>query len=204
MDEPQTARDVQAAASDAGLPDIAVSAAQGRLLELLARSVGARRILEIGTLGGYSTWWLAQSLPTDGRVVSLELEPDHAAVASASLAATGLGDRVEVLVGPALASLDALVAAGSEPFDLVFVDADKQQLAAYTDRAITLSRPGALVMVDNVVRGGAVTDADHPDDRVQGVRTFLAAAAADERVDGTVVQTVGEKGYDGFALLRVR
>jgi 6-phosphogluconolactonase len=195
---------VRTAAADAGLPDIAVSSAQGRLLELLARAVGARRVLEIGTLGGYSTWWLAQAVPADGSVMTLEVSDAHATVARTSLAAAGLQDRVDVVVGPALESLDRLVAAHVAPFDLVFVDADKQQLAAYLDRAVTLSRPGTLVVVDNVVRGGAVVDADHPDDRVQGVRTFLERAAADGRVDGTVVQTVGEKGYDGFALLLVR
>ncbi|MBF0687477.1 MAG: 6-phosphogluconolactonase [Cellulomonas sp.] len=204
VDEPPAARAVQAAAADAGLPDIAVSAAQGRLLDVLARAVGARRVLEIGTLGGYSTWWLAQAVPADGTVVTLELSEAHAAVARASLQDAGLHDRVELVVGPALASLDRLVASGTDPFDLVFVDADKQQLAAYLDRAIALSRAGALIVVDNVVRNGAVVDPEHPDDRVQGVRAFYEHAAADDRLDGTVVQTVGEKGYDGFALLRVR
>ena len=204
VDEPPAARAVQAAAADAGLPDIAVSAAQGRLLDVLARAVGARRVLEIGTLGGYSTWWLAQAVPADGTVVTLELSEAHAVVAQASLERAGLQERVEVLVGPALDSLDRLAASGTEPFDLVFVDADKQQLAEYVDRAVALSRAGALIVVDNVVRNGAVVDPEHPDDRVQGVRTFYERAAADDRLDGTVVQTVGEKGYDGFALLRVR
>ncbi|UUI73759.1 O-methyltransferase [Cellulomonas xiejunii] len=181
-----------------------MSAAQGRLLDVLARAVGARRVLEIGTLGGYSTWWLAQAVPADGTVVTLELDAEHAAVARRSLQDAGLQDRVELVVGPALASLDRLVASGTDPFDLVFVDADKQQLAQYVDRAIALSRAGTLVVVDNVVRNGAVVDPEHPDDRVQGVRAFYERAAADDRLDGTVVQTVGEKGYDGFALLRVR
>ena len=204
VDEPDHAVAVRTAAAHAGLPHIAVSAAQGRLLDVLARAVGARRVLEIGTLGGYSTWWLAQAVPADGRVVTLELSEAHATVARASLADAGLTERVEVVVGAALDSLDALTASGAEPFDLVFVDADKQQLAEYLDRAVALCRPGALVVVDNVVRGGAVIDPEHPDDRVQGVRAFVERAAADGRVDGTVVQTVGEKGYDGFALLRVR
>ncbi|MBO3093532.1 6-phosphogluconolactonase [Cellulomonas dongxiuzhuiae] len=204
VDESPAARDVRNAAADAGLPDIAVSAAQGRLLEILARSVGARRVLEIGTLGGYSTWWLAQALPPQGRLVTLELSGAHADVARASLAAAGLQERVELVVGAALTSLDDLVASGAEPFDLVFVDADKEQLAPYVDRAIALSRPGTLIVVDNVVRDGAVVDPEHPDTRVQGVRAFYARVGADDRVDGTVVQTVGEKGYDGFALLRVR
>lgn len=202
--EPPAAADVAAAAADAGLPDIAVSPHQGRFLELLVRGVGARRVLEIGTLGGYSTWWLAQALPSDGALVTLELSEAHAAVARASLDRAGVGDRVEVRVGPAADSLAALAAEDVEPFDLVFVDADKQQLATYVDRAIALSRPGTLLVVDNVVRRGAVVDADHPDDRVQGVRTFLAAVARDPRVDATVLQTVGAKGHDGFALLRVR
>ncbi|WP_309135604.1 6-phosphogluconolactonase [Cellulomonas sp.] len=202
--EPDEAAAVAAAAAQAGLPDIAVSPHQGRLLELLARAVDARRVLEIGTLGGYSTWWLAQAVPSDGSVVTLELSEAHAAVARASLDAAGVGDRVDVRVGPALESLDALVRDGAGPFDLVFVDADKQQLAAYTDRAVALSRPGTLVVVDNVVRRGAVVEADHPDERVQGVRTFVEQLARDPRVDATLLQTVGSKGYDGFALLRVR
>ncbi|MBO0900264.1 6-phosphogluconolactonase [Cellulomonas sp. zg-ZUI22] len=202
--EPAAAAAVRTAAADAGLPDIAVSAAQGRLLELLARATGARRVLEIGTLGGYSTWWLAQAVGATGTVLTLELSDAHATVARASLAAAGLTDRVEVRVGPATDSLDRLVADGTEPFDLVFVDADKQQLADYLDRAVALARPGTVVVVDNVVRGGAVVEADHPDDRVQGVRAFVERATGDGRLLGTVVQTVGEKGYDGFALLLVR
>nr|WP_230685214.1 O-methyltransferase [Cellulomonas sp. JZ18] len=202
--EPEAAAGVAAAATEAGLPDIAVAPNQGRLLEILARTVGARRVLELGTLGGYSTWWLAQALPQDGRLVSLELSEAHAAVARASLEGAGVGDRVEVRTGPALDTLDALVHEGTEPFDLVFVDADKQQLAAYVDRALSLSRPGTLIVVDNVVRSGAVVDADHPDERVQGVRAFMTQVARDPRVDATVLQTVGVKGYDGFALLRVR
>ncbi|TQL04086.1 O-methyltransferase [Cellulomonas sp. SLBN-39] len=202
--EPAAAVRVREAAAAAGLPDIAVAPNQGRLLTLLARTAGARRVLEVGTLGGYSTWWLTQALPDDGSVVTLELVPEHAAVARASLDAAGVGDRVEIHEGPALDSLDALVAAGVAPFDLAFVDADKQQLAAYTERVVALSRPGTLIVVDNVVRGGGVVDPAHPDDRVHGVRAFATAVAADDRLEATVVQTVGAKGYDGFALLRVR
>ncbi|MFS0702995.1 6-phosphogluconolactonase [Cellulomonas sp. 179-A 9B4 NHS] len=204
VDEPADAATVAAAAAGSGLPDIAVAPNQGRLLEILARAVGARRVLEVGTLGGYSTWWLAQALPSDGTVVTLELSEAHAAVARASLDAAGVGDRVELRVGPAAESLDALVAEHGEPFDLVFVDADKERLATYVDRALALSRPGTLVVVDNVVRRGAVVQPDHPDTRVQGVRAFVAAVARDPRVDATVLQTVGAKGHDGFALLRVR
>ncbi len=203
VSEPEGAVAVRTAAADAGLPDIAVSAAQGRLLELLARAVDARRVLEIGTLGGYSTWWLAQAVGPDGTVTTLELDDTHARVARGSLERAGVAQRVEVLVGPATQSLERLADDGTEPFDLVFVDADKQQLATYLERAVALSRPGTLILVDNVVRGGAVVDADHPDDRVQGVRAFVERAVADGRLDGTVVQTVGEKGYDGFALLLV-
>jgi 6-phosphogluconolactonase len=203
VDEPSEAVAMRSAAADAGLPDIAVSPAQGRLLEVLARAVGARRVLEIGTLGGYSTWWLARTLPDGGTVTTLEIDEAHAAVASASLAAAGVGDRVQVVVGPALDSLDRLVAEGAEPFDLVFVDADKERLAEYLERVVELVRPGALVVVDNVVRRGAVAEPDHPDERVQGVRRFVERAAADGRVAGTIVQTVGAKGYDGFALLTV-
>jgi len=190
-------------AEEAGLPDIAVAPNQGKLLHLLATFTGARRVLEIGTLGGYSTLWLARALPADGRLVTLELEQHHADVARASLDAAGVGAQVEVLVGPAADSLLALADRGDEPFDLVFVDADKQRLALYLERTLPLVRPGALVVVDNVVRGGAVVDADHPDDRVQGVRRMVDLLADHPRFDATVLQTVGAKGYDGFALLRV-
>ncbi|WP_029287387.1 O-methyltransferase [Cellulomonas sp. HZM] len=191
-------------AEDAGLPDIAVAPNQGALLELLARIAGASRILEIGTLGGYSTLWLARALPPDGELVTLELDPTHAAVARRSFDAAGESARVTLLEGPALDSLDTLVAAGTTPFDLVFVDADKQNLAPYVERALTLSRPGTVIVVDNVVRQGAVVDADHPDGRVQGVRRLVELLEGHPRLDATVVQTVGTKGHDGFALLRVR
>ncbi|MCR6690076.1 O-methyltransferase [Cellulomonas sp.] len=189
--------------SDAGMPDIAVSAPQGALLHTLAALLGARRILEIGTLGGYSTLWLARALPEDGALMTLEISPEHASVARTSLDAAGVGDRVEIVVGDARTSLEALLAAGVEPFDLVFIDADKQSLALYTDLSMRLGRPGTAIVLDNVVRDGAVAVPDHPDDRVRGVQEALAAAAADPRLQGTVIQTVGGKGYDGFALLRV-
>lgn len=190
-------------ASDAGLPDIAVAPNQGALLQILARSTGARRILELGTLGGYSTLWLARALLEDGRLVSLEIDAEHADVARGSLAAAGVGDVVDVLVGPATETLDRLAADQVEPFDLVFVDADKQSLARYLDQVLPLVRPGALIVVDNVVRGGAVVEPEHPDDRVQGVRRFAARLAEVPDVEATVIQTVGSKGYDGFALIRV-
>lgn len=195
---------IAAAATTAALPEIAVTAPQGRLLELLARATGARRVLELGTLGGYSTWWLARGAGPEGVVVSLELSADHAAVARRSLDATDIGHRVQIEVGPAASTLERMVDDGTEPFDLVFVDADKQSLARYLDLVVALSRPGTVIVVDNVVRGGAVLEADHPDDRVQGTRQFLERAAQRADVEGTVIQIVGRKGYDGIAVLVVR
>jgi predicted O-methyltransferase YrrM len=190
----------QRAADAAGLPAISVSAAQGTFLHLLARVRGARRILEIGTLAGYSTIWLARALPADGRLISLEFDPRHADVARANIAAAGFADRVEVRVGRALDALPALE--GGEPFDFVFIDADKPSTTDYFRWAVTLSRPGTVIVVDNVVRDGRLVDAAGDAD-VQGMRRFMAAAAAEPRVSGTVLQTVGVKGYDGFALLLV-
>lgn len=192
------------AATAGGLPDIAVAANQGKLLHLLAQSVGARRILEIGTLGGYSTLWLARALPSDGRLTTLEIDPEHARVATDSLTQAGVDEIVDVLVGPAADTLDGLVADGTAPYDLVFIDADKQSIPRYLEQTLELTRPGSVVVVDNVVRGGAVVHADHPDDRVQGVRSMVELLTDHPRYDSTVVQTVGSKGYDGFALLRVR
>jgi predicted O-methyltransferase YrrM len=189
--------------SAAGLPEIHVAPNQGKLLSLLVRIRGARRVLEVGTLGGYSTIWLARGLPADGRLVSLELEEHNASVARANLERAGLGDRVEVRVGPAADTLAAMVAAGEEPFDLVFLDADKGGYPTYLARALELSGPGTVIVADNVVRGGAVADASTTDPNAIGVRRFLADAAADPRLDGTAVQTVGSKGHDGFALLVV-
>ena len=190
-------------ASDAaGLPAIQVSAAQGQLLQLLAQSNGSRRILEIGTLGGYSTIWLARALPPRGTLVTLEFDPKHAAVARANLERAGLADRVTIHVGAALETLPKLAAAGVGPFVFAFVDADKENMAEYVDWAIRLAAPGALIVADNVVREGAVADASSTDARVLGVRRMLAQVAADPRVTATVVQTVGAKGYDGFALIR--
>nr|WP_225224759.1 O-methyltransferase [Cellulomonas sp. JH27-2] len=191
------------AAAAGGLPDIAVAPNQGKLLHLLAQTAGARRILEIGTLGGYSTLWLARALPSDGVLVTLEIDPEHARTAADSLEQAGVGELVDVVVGPASSTLDAMVAAGTEAFDLVFVDADKQSLARYVEQSLALSHPGTLIVLDNVVRDGGVVDADHPDDRVQGVRAMVDLVADHPRLDATVVQTVGSKGYDGFALVRV-
>jgi predicted O-methyltransferase YrrM len=193
-----------AAAEAAGLPPIAVAPNQGKLLNLLARIQGARRILELGTLGGYSTIWLARALPADGRLLSLEYERKHAEVARANLERAGLADKVEVRVGPALDALDALIADGEAPYDLVFIDADKPNNPSYFQRAMSLTRPGSVIICDNVVRNGAVADAFSTDERVIGSRRFAEAVAAEPRVEATTLQTVGSKGYDGFTLaLRV-
>jgi predicted O-methyltransferase YrrM len=187
----------------AGLPEINVAPNQGKLLEILARMHGSRRILEIGTLGGYSTIWLARSLPVDGELISLELESKHAEVARTNIDRTGLGRLVEIQVGPAVASLRNLVAEEVEPFDFIFIDADKEGYAEYFTLSLQLSRPGTVIVADNVVRNGAVVDPASSDERVRGVRRFLELVAAEPRVEATVVQTVGSKGYDGFALLYV-
>jgi predicted O-methyltransferase YrrM len=187
----------------AGLPRINVAPNQGKLLQLLAQIQGARRILEIGTLGGYSTIWLGRALPADGRLISLEFEPTHAEVARANLARAGLAEKTEVRVGPALDSLAKLVADGTEPFDLVFIDADKPNNPRYLEWALRLTRPGSLIVGDNVVRGGAVADPDAAGPAVQGIREFLELTAQNPQLSATAIQTVGSKGYDGFSLARV-
>lgn len=192
------------ASAAAGLPSINVAPNQGRLLQLLALSCGARNILEIGTLGGYSTIWLARALPADGRLITLEADPKHAEVARTNLARAGVADIVEVRIGKALDTLPQLAAEVRAPFDLVFIDADKQNTAAYFDWALKLTRRGSLIITDNVVRGGAVADADSPDTNVQGIRRFMDALAAEPRVSATVIQTVGSKGYDGLAFAVVQ
>jgi predicted O-methyltransferase YrrM len=183
----------------AGLPAIQVSAAQGRLLELLVRMSGARSVLEVGTLGGYSTIWLARGLPDDGRVLTLELDPHHAEVARGNLEAAGFADRVEVRIGPAAQSLAEL----REAFDLVFIDADKPSTPTYFSEALRLSHAGTVIVVDNVVRGGAVADPTSADPGVDGIRSFAEIVAHDPRLRGTAIQTVGRKGYDGFAVVLV-
>ncbi|MGI0131280.1 MAG: O-methyltransferase [Thermoplasmata archaeon] len=184
----------------AGLPQIQVSPPQGKLLELLARIRGTRKILEIGTLGGYSTIWMARALPPDGRLISLELNPRHAEVARANIARAGLDHLVEVREGPALTSLPALAAEGRGPFDLIFIDADKPAYPEYLSWALKLSRRGTVILADNVVREGAVADPENADPNVQGIRRFLERLASEQRVSATAIQTVGSKGYDGFAL----
>jgi predicted O-methyltransferase YrrM len=186
--------------NEAGMPPIAVTASQGRLLNLLVRIHGARRILEIGTLGGYSTIWMARGLPADGRLVTLELSAEYAAVASTSIERAGLAELVEVRVGPALDSLASLEAEGVEPFDLVFIDADKQRTPEYFAHSLKLTRPGGLIVADNVVRDGNVAEPNTEDTGAQGMRRFLEAAGAEPRIAATTIQTVGGKGYDGFTL----
>jgi len=183
----------------AGLPSISVSPAQGRLLHVLARALGARRILEVGTLAGYSAIWLARALAAGGRLITLEADPAHAKVARANLARAGLDGLVEVREGRAAETLPRLVADGAGPFDLIFIDADKAGYADYFGWALALSRPGTLIVADNVVRKGQVADATSDDPNVLGIRRFNARLAAEPRVRATVVQTVGSKGYDGFA-----
>jgi predicted O-methyltransferase YrrM len=194
---------VLSASDAAGLPAIAVAPNQGRMLHILARAIGARRILEVGTLGGYSTIWLGRALPADGRLVSLEFDPHHAEVARDAIARAGLADRVEVRTGRAIDSLPVLAGEGGGPFDLVFIDADKPSNPDYFAWAMKLIRPGGLIIVDNVVRGGAVADAASRDPNVIGVRRMNAMIAAEPRAVATAVQTVGSKGHDGFALIWV-
>lgn len=185
-----------------GLPPIDVSAAQGKMLYLLAQMAGARRILEIGTLGGYSTIWLARALPDDGALVTLEVDHMHARVAQANLDRAGLSDRAEIRVGPAMDSLAAMTDVA--PFDMVFIDADKQRNVNYVAEAIRLGRSGTTIIVDNVVREGGVLDAASDDARIQGTRALFDFLQSDPRIDATALQTVGAKGWDGFVLARVR
>ncbi|SDJ23509.1 Predicted O-methyltransferase YrrM [Frankineae bacterium MT45] len=186
----------QRAAADAGLPAISVSAAQGKYLYLQALSLRATRILEVGTLAGYSAIWMARALERDGRLTTLEFEPKHAEVAQANLAAAGVQDRVEIIVGRAIDTLPTLE--GREPFDLIFIDADKPSNADYFEWAVRLGRPGSVIIVDNVVRDGAIADPTNMEASVEGVRRLNRAVAAQPRVSATAVQTVGAKGYDGF------
>ena len=188
-------------ASDAaGLPRIAVAPNQGKLLQLLARARGARRILEIGTLGGYSTIWLARALPAGGRLITLEVEPKHAEVARANIARAGLASVVDVRLGAALETLPRLAAERAGPFDLTFIDADKSNIPSYFEWALKLAAPGGLIVVDNVIRDGAVVDDASTDPSVKGVRRLNELLRAEPRVSATTIQTVGARGYDGFTL----
>jgi predicted O-methyltransferase YrrM len=198
---------------EAGLPPIAVSPNQGKLLQLLARLQGARTILELGTLGAYSTIWLARALPADGHLITVEADPRYAEVAAANIEGAGVGQLVELRVGDALEELESLIGAGARPFDVLFIDADKQRTPEYFELALSLSHAGSLIIVDNVVRGGAIVDSDDAasgrrgrdsqDRAVQGIRRFYALAGAEPRVSATAIPTVGSKGYDGFALALV-
>jgi predicted O-methyltransferase YrrM len=192
-----------ASSAAAGLPPISVTPVQGKLLQLLAQICGARRILEIGTLGGYSTIWLARGMRAGGRLITLEVDPKHAAVAKSNLERAGLASVVEVRVGSAIDTLPRIAAERGGAFDLIFIDADKANIPTYFEWAVKLSRPGGLIIVDNVVRDGKVIDADSSDASIIGVRRFVEMLAAREDMSGTAIQTVGTKGYDGFAIVRV-
>jgi len=192
-----------AASKAAGMPPIQVAPLQGKLLMMLSRAMGARKILEIGTLGGYSTIWLARGLSDDGHLVTLDHHPEFAEVARGNIANAGFGDKVEIRVGKALDTLPKLVAENAGPFDLVFIDADKPNTPDYFDWAVKLSRPGSLIIVDNVVREGAILKGDSENPNVKGLREFYARAAANPRVTATAFQTVGDKGHDGLAIVLV-
>lgn len=202
-DDPVQAETLRQNAAD-GLRPIDVSPAQGKFLHLVARMTGARRILEIGTLGGYSTIWLARALPADGLLVTLEYEATHAETARKNLARAGFADRVEVRVGAAAETLPVLAAEGAGPFDLFFIDADKPSNPVYLEWAVKLARPGTVIILDNVVRDGAVVDAASRDPNVQGSRAAFDFLRHHPQLDATALQTVGSKGYDGFALAVVR
>ena len=195
--------EVLKASEAANLPAIQVSPLQGRMLMLLAQMVGAKRILEIGTLGGYSTIWLARGLAKGGELVTLEAEPRHAEVAKANIERAGFAPMVEIKLGAAADTLDAMVKEGVRPFDFIFIDADKPGYPAYLDFALKLSWPGSVIVADNMVRQGAVADAGSSDESVKAVRVFNEKVAADKRLTATAIQTVGAKGYDGFVLARV-
>jgi len=195
--------DAIAAGEAAGLPQIQVSATQGKLLQILAQTLRASSILEIGTLAGYSTICLARGLRAGGRVVSLEVDPKHAEVAKANFARAGLSRAIDLRVGNALETLPQLAKESGGNFDLIFIDADKANIPAYFEWALRMSHPGTLIIVDNVVRDGGVIDADSEDPSIQGVRRFVEMLAGLKGLSGTTIQTVGTKGYDGFAIVRV-
>ncbi|MEU1892639.1 O-methyltransferase [Streptomyces pristinaespiralis] len=202
--EDEALTEALAASAAAGLPAINVAPNQGKLLHLLAQTQGARTALEIGTLGGYSTIWLARALPEDGRLISLEYDPAHAEVARANIARAGLAKIAEVRTGAALDTLPRIAAEpGAGPFDLVFIDADKRNNPRYVEWALRLTRPGSLIIVDNVVRGGGVVDATSEDPSILGTREMFELVAREPRLDATALQTVGVKGYDGLLVARV-
>lgn len=203
--EDDAALEAALAANEAGgLPTIDVSPVQGKMLQLYARMIGAKRILEVGTLGGYSTIWLARALPADGRLVTLEIDPHHAEVARSNIARAKLADKVEVRTGSAAESLAALISEGVAPFDFVFIDADKPGNTDYLRAALALSRPGTVIVVDNVVREGEIIDPFSEDPAVKGTQRMFEMLAAEPRLDATAIQTVGAKKWDGFVLALVR
>lgn len=189
-----------AASTQAGLPAINVAPNQGKLLNLLAKLRGARRILEVGTLGGYSTIWLARALPAEGRLISLEVDAAHAQVARANVERAGLSKTVSIVLGPAAQTLDQLVADSAEPFDMIFLDADKRSYPEYLRLSLQLSRPGTLIVADNVIRRGQIADHASTDPDVVGLHAFFRQLATNPRLDSTAVQTVGVKGWDGFSM----
>jgi predicted O-methyltransferase YrrM len=193
-----------AASSAAGLPGIAVAPNQGKQLMILAQAIGAKKILEIGSLGAYSTLWLARALPKDGRLITLEADPKHAEVARRNIENAGFGQVAELRLGKALDALPKLAAEGLGPFDMIFIDADKDNYPGYLEWAVKLSRPGSLIIADNVIRDGRVADANDPDPRVQGVRRMYEMAAKEPALNATAIQTVGSKGYDGFLIAVVQ
>ena len=195
--------DALATAAAEKLPAIQVSSVQGKMLHLLARILGARKILEIGTLGGYSTIWMARALPEGGRLITLEADPKHADVARKNFARAGVESKVELRLGKALDTLPKIAAEGLGPFDLFFIDANKSNMPEYFEWSLKLARKGSVIVADNVVRGGAVLDADSKDADIQGVRRFLEMVGNEKRVSGTALQTVGTKDYDGFAMVLV-
>ncbi len=201
--EDATLRAARDASAAAGLPPIALSPPLAKMLHLLARVHGARRILELGTLGGYSTIWLARALPVDGRLVTLELREDYAALAATNTTQAGVAGLIEIKTGPALESMRELIAQDAPPFDLIFIDANKEGTPGYFEHALRLARPGTLIVTDNVVRAGALADPDTDDPRALGMRRFHELLAAEQRVSATTIQTVGSKGYDGFTLALV-
>jgi predicted O-methyltransferase YrrM len=198
-----TLESAQKACDEAGLPQIAVSVPQGKLLYLLARIGGAKRILEVGTLGGYSTIWMARALPPDGKLITIEIDPKHAEVARANLDRAGFKDLAEVRVGPAIKELPKIAQENEGPFDFIFIDADKPSIPDYFAWSLKMSRAGSVIIVDNVVREGAVIDAESKDEAVRGVRRLNDMLAAEDRVTSTTIQTVGTKGYDGFTMIFV-
>jgi predicted O-methyltransferase YrrM len=201
--EDEALRAARADSDAAALPPIAITASQAKLLHLIARVQGARSVLELGTLGGYSTIWLARALPSDGRLVTLELEPRYAEVARANIERAGLSGLVEQHVGPALDSMRRLAGEGAGPFDLIFIDADKSGTPEYFEWALELSHPGSLIVTDNVVRGGGLVDPANEDPGVAGMRRFHELLGAAPGATGTTIQTVGAKGYDGFTVALV-